>query len=58
MNFTATALSYSFSYAKFLQEKLYSQQRDMATTQPDSQKLIHARNIPDKIPGRNTRTKP
>ena len=24
--------------------------KDMVTTQPDSQKLLHARNIPDEIP--------
>ena len=58
MNFTATASSNSLHFAKLLQEKLYSQQKDTVTTQPDSEKLIHARNIPDKIPGTNTTAKP
>ena len=45
MKFTTTAWSYSFNYAKLLQENLHSQYKDMCTTHPDSQKLIHARKM-------------
>ena len=57
MNFTVTALSTSFNYAKLLQEKFHNQWKDVVTKQPDFQKLIHSQNIPDEIPDRNTRTK-
>ena len=58
MNFTVTASSNSFNYSKLFQERFDNQWKDVVTTQPDFQKLIHSQNRPDKIPYRNTRTKP
>ena len=57
MNFTARASISSFNYAKLMQEKFYNQWKEVVTTQPDFQKLIHSQNIPDEIPDRITRTK-
>ena len=47
MNFTVTASSNLFNYAKLLQEKFHNQWKDVVATQPDFQKLIPSSNIPD-----------
>ena len=58
MNITVKASCNLFNYAKLLQGNSRHNRKDMVTTQPDLQKLIHSQNIPDEIPDRNTRTKP
>ena len=58
MNFIVAASGNSFNYAKLLEERFHNQWKDIITTQPDIQELIHSQNIPNKIPDRNTRRMP